>query len=433
MAQFSARERLIASLLSSMPGLKAVARNAYVRVGYLTHRKNYKWRPYNGVKEIHMVEPGPGGSETFFGYYDHSPENTAGDLLYCQTPMSTLRRPAPDVPVTLRVASAGGESWKVADSSSYNWQQGCRAQWTDSTQLAYNFYDSRRGTYCCALFDTSCHQTVRVYDRPLQDSTPEWFLSIDYRRVMRLRPDYGYRNNGVPDDAAMRDLKHDGIWRTDFATGRSELILSLEQIAGLQRAADPAHGRAPEPYGNALHKVNHVMIAPDGRSFIFIHRWYAGRRRYDRLMLYDFKTLRVLADENMVSHMCWTGPRTLFGYLRHNGRNAFWTIDTDTLEFGACPELDALDNGDGHPSYHDGRIVFDSYPDKSRMQHLWLYDLRTREVTHLLEVFQSVRHSGETRCDLHPRFSPDGRRVWFDTVYTGRRRLAWIDLPELSD
>ncbi|MDE5758620.1 MAG: hypothetical protein K2H85_08410 [Allobaculum sp.] len=223
-------------------------------------------------------------------------------------------------------------------------------------------------------------------------------------------------------DKELNIVNNDGIWKVDFNSGEDELLVSIEELIKLK----------PQPsFENALHKVNHVMIAPDGKSFIFIHRWYVGHRRFDRLVFSDFKELKILSSEEMVSHLCWVDSNTLFGYLRHNGKDGFFFVNISSGDFFSCKELNSLGNGDGHPSCHGDWIVFDTYPDKSRMQHLYLYNYKSSEVFHLLELFHGLKYWGESRCDLHPRFSPDGRRVYFDTVYKGFRRLAWIDISSL--
>lgn len=307
-------------------------------------------------------------------------------------------------------------------SFSYTWQQGCRAQWVSDRRLVYNFFED--GKYKCGLFDITKSKLMDIYDYPVQDSYLEqYYLSINYARIMNLRPDYGYRNLPLLSDSQIKDLKSDGIWKVDFATGSGSLILTLKEICDIE---------PKKTFNNALHKVNHVMIAPDGKGFIFIHRWYIGLRRYDRLIYSDFKSLKVLSAEDMVSHMCWIDSDTVFGYLRHNGENGFYFIKLSTCEFSVCTALTNLGNGDGHPSSWGDWIVVDTYPDKSRLQHLYLYNRFTEQVIPVIELFQGIKYQGESRCDLHPRFSPDGDRVYFDTVYNGSRRLAYIDVSSIT-
>ena len=93
-----------------------------------------------------------------------------------------------------------------------------------------------------------------------------------------------------------------------------------------------------------------------------------------------------------------------------------------------CEELSNLGNGDGHPTCCGKKIVVDTYPDRSRMQHLILFDMETRNVVELLEVFHGLKYMYETRCDMHPRFASDGSGVYFDSVYGGTRALCKVQL-----
>lgn len=424
MAEFSSKERLIASLLSSMPMVKSVVKQSYVRLNALIYRKPYKHRiNAPGIKGIETVSPVNPDAETFFGYYDKSPENAVGVILFNETDRrKTSKKPSADVPVKLMVFNhANGSSEKIAESYAYNWQQGCRAQWIDNDRIIFNAFE--HGKYVSKLWSCKARKVVAEYMMPVQDSFGDkYFLAVNYRRIMKLRPDYGYRNLPLPSAEEMNNLENDGLWRVDYKSGESVLVLSLKEISEF------------EPQQSSLgagHKINHVMISPDGKSCIFIHRWYVGKRRFDRLVYYDFDRLRVLAADNMVSHMCWIDNATLFGYLRHQGVNGFYFIDIASGSFTPCNTVNALRGGDGHPSAYGDWIVFDSYPDKSRMQHLYLYNRKTDKLVNLLEVYHSTRYMGETRCDLHPRFSADGGKVFFDTVFKGKRRLAFVDVASI--
>lgn len=424
MAQFSAKERFIARLLSATPRLKGTIKSTYIRINYFLYRKKYKHKIHiNQIKELHNIQPLNPADETFFGYYDKSPENSSEWVIFNETPISTAKKPTTNRELYVNAINLKTkEVITIPYTFSYNWQQGCRAQWINDTQLAYNSFDNSR--YRCNLFDLPTRSIIASYDYPVQDSYQDlYFLSINYERVMRLRPDYGYRNLPLLTDVEMGKIDNDGIWKVDFKTSTSTLVVSLSQLASLSPKVT---------FNNAFHKVNHVMIAPDGKSFIFIHRWYDAGRRHDRLLWSDFNNIKILSDDDMVSHMCWINPTTIFGYLRHNNEDGFYFIDLQANIFTECSPFNQLKTGDGHPSYNNGRIIIDTYPDKSRMQHLYLYDIKEDKIHYLLELFQSVRYHGESRCDLHPRFSPDGNRIYFDSVYLGKRTLSYIDISNLN-
>lgn len=415
MAEFSAKERMIAAMLSSMPGLKKVIKNLYVRFNALVYHKPYKSRIADGFGKINLVESD--GKETFFGYYDKNCERN-GRLVFHRTRyQKTAKEPTADVPVEviLRDMDSGNET-VIGVTSTYNWQQGARTQWMDDNHIIFNTLHEEKCS--AAIVDIRSGTTVYI-PYPVQDViAPERYLSINYSRIMRLRPDYGYRNWTLPSDEEMKDRKHDGIFIVENGAGR--LLHSLEDIASVD----------PKPiFGRCYHVVNHLMSSPDGKGFIFIHRFYEGKRRHDRLMYSDFKTLRVLSDEDIVSHCCWLNNCTVLGYLRHENKNGFYIIDLNTNKITLEKDMSSLQFGDGHPSVSNRYVAFDTYPDKSRMQHLFLFDRKTSNIQEIAEMHHSVRYMDECRCDLHPRFSADGKRLYFDTVLSGVRRLAYINLP----
>ena len=57
-----------------------------------------------------------------------------------------------------------------------------------------------------------------------------------------------------------------------------------------------------------------------------------------------------------------------------------------------------------------------------------MLDLATEKIEQIVEVYQSVKYMNQTRCDMHPRFTPDGKAVYFDSVYSGKRTLNKICL-----
>ena len=421
MAEFSVKERFLASLLSRFPVLKKYLKMLYINMNALIYRKSYKYRLLSDRLEI-MQAITLDNQESFFGYYDKIPVNREGWIATHVTDLPTHCQPNPQTPLKIVLVSPAIKEYKIiGKSSSYNWQQGARLQWLNDNLLMYN--DFRQGSYKAVVYSVTEDREIRMFDFPVQDAYgTSYFLSVNYRRIMRLRPDYGYRNLSCLSDRELKDLEKDGIWRVDYTSGQTVLVHSLKGITDCNSKLC---------FTDSLHKVNHVMINKTGTGFIFIHRFYQGKRRYDRLMYSDFKTLKVLVDDGMVSHCCWINDDTILGYWREKDKDGYYICEVTSGRITECPEMSGLGVGDGHPSCYKDWIVFDSYPDKSRMQKLFLYDMKNAKVIPLLEVYQSPRFMNQTRCDLHPRFSQDGRFVFFDTVYTGKRQLCYVDVSSV--
>lgn len=417
MPSFSAKERYVARILSSMPAIKNKIKYVYQAICYLRYgTKNPQYR-----SDYPILSIGNTDCSSFGGYYDRPTIN--GDFVFThKTTCDTSKKPQKDKDVELSVYDMKQhKEIRVGCSCSYTWQQGCKTQWIDDDQLIFNVFEN--GRYHSCLFSLKENRVVKRFDYPNQDSYKDrFFLSIDYRRIMALRPDYGYRNLPLPSEAEMKDNENDGIRLVDFQSGEARMLHSLKEIASVE---------PKEIFDRCMHVANHLMINKEGSRFIFIHRFYEGRVRHDRLMVSDFKSMKVLVDNDMVSHCHWIDNERIIGYFRYQEKDGFYYCNVVTGEVTCCEVMTALQNGDGHPSCYGDWITFDSYPDKGRMQHLYLFNMATEQMTHLLEVKHGLKFQGEGRCDLHPRFSADGKYISIDSVMSGKRQQYYINVENI--
>jgi len=416
---YSSWEKKISAILSKCPWLKKQIKINYSKFVYRKRRKTYSFKSDYKITVVHNSI-----FETFFGYYDKKPvSDTEKKFIFHISQYTSKRSPKKNSSISIALLSDKLSVPFLVATSSYNWQQGSRALWLDSRNFIFNDFCLSTKDYISRVFNADNQMEVKRFDLPVQDAfKKDYFLSLNYRRLMSLRPDYGYGNLPPLSRAELSDVENDGIWRVEFDSGRHKLLISLAEMCAV----------APKPeFAQAFHKVNHVMISPSGKKFIFLHRYYLGRRRFDRLMLADAGggKMRLLSDRDMVSHCCWVDDNAVLGYLRGPGdKDAYWVIDVASGDFSHVAN-GALDSyGDGHPHVHGDWFVTDTYPDKARMQHLLLCNWKTGEVRELGEFFHGFEYSGESRCDLHPRFSPDGKRIFFDSVFDGKRRLYVMDL-----
>ncbi|WP_084884028.1 glycosyl transferase [Vibrio sp. qd031] len=412
-------ERAIARILARTPAIKRVIKNGYSRLVYLRSKKNYKSKSDYTITCMNEEDR----CESFFGYFDKSPVNKDGYSLVHKTRARTDRLPNANESIVLAVIAANGQTHFEVKTNTYNWQQGSRAHWLDNEHFIFNDYDESNTRYISRVYSIASKQEIRRFDHPVQDSFQEsYFLSLNYRRLMAMRPDYGYRNLPALTPEEMQETSNDGIWKVQIESGQSKLLLSIDDVKAID--SDPS-------FDSATHKINHISISPTGKQFIFLHRYFTGQRRVDRLMLStaDGQSVKTLASFGMVSHCFWADESTILGYLRGpGGKDAYWLIDVETgsITHYANGALDGY--GDGHPHVVGDWFITDTYPDKARMQKLLLCNWKTSEIKPIGEFFHGFNYNGETRCDLHPRMSPDGKCVYFDSVYTGKRQLFKVSL-----
>ena len=417
MSNFNPVEKFIAYVLSFTPGMKKYIKWMYQFANYILKRKSYMYKckyPLNRVNNS--------VSESFFGYYDKSPENESGYFsIFQEAEHSTKKRPNYKHSVNIMLKNNNsGEIVKVGTSDAYNWQQGTKLQWLNNDSFVYNYFDKTKNVYNAKIYNIR-YNTFEKVCMPVYDVFEDKYaLSLNFSRLNKLRPDYGYRCKDEKVDFA--NNSNDGIFFIDFKENKISLLISLEQLVSI---------KPEKTMQKAKHKVNHIMISPNGDKFIFMHRWLSGSgKRYDRLLVSDIKgkNIKIIADDEMVSHCCWYNNDIIVGYLNHSSYGAaFYKIDLRANEPHLLSEK-LLKFGDGHPTFFGAKMVFDSYPDRARMKHLYLYDIEKDSVEEVGEFFESLTYFGETRCDLHPKWTKYGKSIYFDSVHEGQRKLFKIQL-----
>ncbi|MCK4956706.1 MAG: glycosyl transferase, partial [Candidatus Cloacimonetes bacterium] len=314
------------------------------------------------------------------------------------------------------------DKYDIIDSLyAYNWQQGSKLMWLNDFEFIYNNYDKKANKYISKIYNIK-KKSFSIIDFPIYDTFEKTFaISINFERLNIGRADYAYKNKQTKID--WNNNSDDGLYYVDLVKNKTKLLITLEDIIKLNYK---------ETMNDAKHKFNHIMISPDGKKIMFMHRWFTkNNRRYDTLLVsnIDGSDIRIVADDDMVSHCFWYGNNNIFAYLRdENFGDKFYMINIDTAQKKIIGK-DLIDKlGDGHPTIFEDNVVFDTYPNKARMKELYLLNFKTEKLEKLGEFLEPFTYYGETRCDLHPRWSFDGKKVFFDSVHTGKRKLYWIDI-----
>lgn len=421
MSRYSGLERTLARWLARWKG-QSIARLLYKRLAY-------RWRADPHFRqelhpEVSLLTPASwaGVAEEagglFYGYYGISP--WSADMQ-----QAVFQRPRRDGRLDILVYHRQQQrALVVGQSRAWTYQQGSMSAWLPGRSEPRLVFNNQVEDRLVAQIVTPTGGLPTVLPAPVQALHPAGHsaLAINYRRLYVLGSEYGYAGisvgRDVPDEA-------DGIWKIDLESGRLDLLLTLERL----RLEKPQRDMQAE-----RHYVNHVMYAPDGNCFIFLHRWPSRQGRLSRLYRADAhgEGLRLLL-EGEVSHACWYDGRWILVWTRQAGISGYRWVNTETgmVQDAGLRELDRY--GDGHPSFAPGGrwLLTDSYPDRARRQHLLLYDIEQNRLQQLGSFWAPWEFDGNARCDLHPRWSPDGTMVSIDSAQSGIRRSYMLDLSAL--
>lgn len=411
-------EQKINQKLNQYPVIKKKIKRIYQRSIYILSPK------IKSEGDIFRLSPAD-QYEYFFGYYDKCPWDSSGRYVLCLRAKDTWSNVAPKDPADIILIDTKKENsvHMIAKTHSWNVQQGCMAQWLGpkfDREIIYNDY--RDGKYCAVILDmlsgNERQLALPVYSVSQDGKTA---LSLDFSRLHRLRPGYGYSNIS---DRTMQESIPDGpcIWSIDIRTNHIKPLLHYKDLT----VFDPR----PEMKG-AVHKVNHLMFSPDGKRFMFLHRWILGSRKYSRLITCnaDGTELFNLSDDDMVSHCFWKNDNEILAFENKRGYGAGYYLMQDRSNNFKRLWLELT--GDGHPSYSpDGRLVVtDTYPNRARIADIKVMD--GDDVKTVARVFAPFKYDNDTRCDLHPRWNRNGRQICFDAVFEGHRGLYTVNIEGL--
>ena len=416
-------EQTINYQLNKYPGIKKYIKRAYQLACYATSKK------ITVEGNVKRVSPND-NAEYFFGYYDKSPWDATGRYMLCMRAKDTWSEPDPNGEAEiLLIDTKDGNSFRVlATTHTWNVQQGCMAQWLGpdfKSKIIYN--DLREGKYCSVILDILSREE-RILPMPVYSVSNDGktALSLDFSRLHSLRLGYGYaelpeKTKGValPDETC--------IWKMNLETGEVTELLKYTDFAIFQ----PRQEMQEE---GSVHKVNHIMLSPNGKRFMVLYRWFCGQRKYTRLITcnVDGSDMYLLSDDDMVSHCYWKNNDEILAFERKkDGGPGYYLMRDKTQEW---KHLWSQLSNDGHPSYcptDSSLVVFDTYPSRSRIQEVKLCndtDVEGKDLKVIARVFSPFKYDNDTRCDLHPRWSRDGKKVCFDSVFEGHRGLYVVEI-----
>lgn len=415
-------EKFIYDCVKSSPVVKFALRNIYQSFyDMMPTPKNFS------ESEISYKE------DYFFGFHDKSPFSADGTRLLANHTLIPLRMPLKDesLEVGFFDLSADGklQSYHVLGKSyAWNYHKGSRLQYVDQNHVIYN---TRENDELISKIVSLNGETIRCIPCAIDTVSEDglWATSFSYERLHELMPGYGYdycHDGGFLDNPEPEET---GLFLVNLKDGHKEMLYSLKALASRVKQNDGVTYR---------HYVTHTEFSKTGRYISFLHRWigHDSRKRHTELVVYDRNTGTdyVLPTTGMVSHYVWNAKDQIVAYCSVKEGDAHVLFDIVSRTYR--PILLNKLNSDGHQSMvGDECFVTDTYPDKYRMASLYFVDMvvgSCRKIAYLYSPkrFQTKDFHKHIACDLHPRMSPSGQFVCFDSVYTGKRSICVMPLKQ---
>ncbi len=381
---------------------------------------------YN-LKTDHYYDP---DFHTFFGYNDLCPiDSEKKFLLAGRFKNKNRQRLEQNLEVGYYDLTLNDKVFnKIDTTTSWSTQQGPRLRWFEKNGKKNIVYNTNINDSHKTVFYNLYNKKKNIINYPLYDLDNKgiYGLNLDFERLEKLRPGYGY--NDIKNFKIIDKIpEEDGIWLISIKNQEKKLIVKISEVVEYENDLSMA---------NSFHYLNHLLFSPDGKKFFFIHAWNdENGKRYTRAFVYFLESTKFekLLPSFHVNHCCWESNDTLivtFGDYPNNTH--YYRVNIYTKNFERF-ESNLL-NKDGHPYINankNGIMITDTYPNRFSLQSLILANANKKRVEVISKFYHNHNLTGENRCDLHPRMSKDCKLVTVDTSFKEVKSICVIDISKI--
>ena len=380
------------------------------------------------IASITAITTPPG--HHFVGYYGITPWNASQSRLFClEADFGDRLAQLDDRASICLIDPANHSLTRIAQTSAWNLQQGAMLHWLPTAadrELIFN--DRVDGRLVSVILDVETNKR-RLIDRPVAALSHDGksAIGVNFDRLRAIRPVTGYAGGDAKGPLVKRPTD-DGLFAIDMTTGKSRLLVSVDACA---RVVAP-----PEQLNDQPLWLEHPIFSRDGARVFFIARGFDPSTKQivsvPLVVASDGTKLRSLMPAwvaDGASHFDWMDERRVVVTRKDDGKWRHLLIDTDGVKAPKPLAPDVLTR-DGHCTFSpDGRwMITDTYPDSQRRQHLFVMDVKTQKAARLASFYSPPEYRGDWRCDLHPRWDRESRRICIDSTHEGIRQVYVIEL-----
>ena len=317
----------------------------------------------------------------------------------------------------------------VAKTCCWNFQEAAMCHWLPWADDTFLYNDKRDGKFVTVILNWKTgEEKIIPYPVSAVSRDGEWAVSINYARLRLSRPDYGYAGGGQDAKKNVSWPDNDGLWLVNLKTGEAELIVSIASLKDqMTQMQDP----------KGLAYFCHTIISPNAKKIFwlartvenldaqagFVSKWQTTSFTCD---LDGSNVRRCFPDGWGGSHFNWKDDKTLAVTAKWEdrvyGHTIFTVGEEDKVQHIGAGILDF----DGHCLFSpNGKFMssdgyFNEYFERSWVM-IRLEDQAVMPIGafYVPELYRNIY----TRCDLHPRFRPDGAQIGFNSVHEGTRQV----------
>lgn len=349
----------------------------------------------------------------FFGYHDKKPFNYKDDKIIVHSyknPNILIEQNKREVSINL-IDLKNSKIFNLDKTRAWSWQLGSNLQWHPKKNII--FYNKKiHSKYVTRQIDLNSKKK-KSFNFSIYNISPNGknFLIADFLKIGKLRKGYGFENNKAFNPSYLK---------------RSKLeIVNDKKMRKLLYLFDETKQKLVTGC-----YINHQTFSPDGSKIAYIYT-ILKKKNQRQIFFYYYCLIQKknysidLSKFNLISHYCWRNNNEILLTMKKNNDNYIYIIYN--IKKKKFRILDSKLNKDGHPMFNPKNkdlFVSDTYPNLFGFQKLFIFSLKKKKIIWKKYIYSPYKFRGVIRCDLHPRWSNDGKKILIDYVNGLHRNIG---------
>lgn len=352
----------------------------------------------------------------FFGYHDKKPFNYKNSkiIVHSYEKQKILEKQTNKEVFINLINLSDKKITKIDFTKAWSWQLGSSLQWHPYKDIFY-YNKIIKNKPITIQYDLKKKLKKKLnFSIYNLSSDGRYFALADFHKIAKLRKGYGFTSNS--------DQKIDI---------KDKLLIYCNKTKSKKILHTFNNEKDTSIVGSY---INHLTFSPDNTKISYF-RTIVKKNNQRQIFFYYYclkkkrNFLFKQSETHLISHYCWKNKNEIMFTMKSNNKKYSYKIYNILNQ--RKKTLSSNLNKDGHPMFnpkYKNLFVSDTYPNLFGFQKLFVYSILKKKIIWKKYLYSPYNYKGIVRCDLHPRWSNDGKKILVDYVHNSDRNIGIFNL-----
>lgn len=349
----------------------------------------------------------------FFGYHDKKPFNYNNTKIIFHSFSNTkILENQSKKKVFINLIDLNKKKILNLDSTTaWSWQLGANLQWHPEKDIIF-FNKKIKKNYITR--EININSNVRKnHNFSIYNISPNRnnYLIADFVKIGKLRKGYGFQVNTVQKFSSLRKCKLEIVNEKN----KKKILYLFDETKNKSIIGCYINHQTFSPKQTKIAYFYTILKKNNQRQ---IHFYYYCLKKKKNFLINVSKS-------NLISHYCWKNEDEILFTMKIKNKQYSYVLYN--IKKNKSKILSSILNNDGHPMFNPKNkdlFVSDTYPNLLGFQKLFIFSLNKKKILWKKFIYSPYKFKGVIRCDLHPRWSNDGKKILIDFIDNGNRNIG---------